>query len=235
MESGPNLRPTLDARPPDIAVLGIGAIEQHGAHLPIGTDWMVACELSKRVAVALNALLLPAIPVSMSECHGSLGGTVWLKPATLAAVVQDIAGCLRRQQILNLLIINCHGGNFILDPTIQELNLAYPGMRILIADENWPSADERPIFERAATDLHAGEIETSLMLFLAPDLVGDQRVDYVPPYGREFLDYVTMDRISPAGVWGSPSQATAEKGTRAMAAQVSAIAAFARQGFGIEP
>jgi creatinine amidohydrolase len=221
---------TSEDRHPNIAVLGIGAVEQHGSHLPIGCDWIIACELSKRVAAELGALLLPAIPVSMSECHGSFGGTVWLKPATLAAVVVDIADSLQRQDIHRLLIVNCHGGNFVLEPILQEYNRVHAGLRIVMSDENWPAvtADGEPIFECAATDLHAGEIETSLMLFLQPELVGDERVDFVPTCGREFLDYVTMERISPCGVWGTPGQGSAEKGAQAMAEQVRSIAAFAR-------
>ena len=109
-------------RHPEIAVLGIGAIEQHGRHLPIGTDWMIAGELSRRVASELNAFLLPTIPISMSECHGSIESTVWIKPATLSAVLQDIASSLNEQGIFKLLVLNAHGGNFILAPTIQELS-----------------------------------------------------------------------------------------------------------------
>ena len=217
---------------PEIAVLGIGAIEQHGRHLPIGTDWIIARELSRRVAAELGALLLPAIPMSMSECHGSFAGTVWLKPATLSAVMGDIVCSLRRQKIYKLLVLNCHGGNFVLDPTLKELNRIYAEMRILLADENWPaSADGRDIFECSGTDLHAGEIETSLMMFLYPELVKDIPLNFVPAFGREFLDYVTMDQFSPGGVWGSPSKATAEKGARAMQAQVAAISAFAQKEF----
>ena len=209
---------------PDIAVLGVGAIEQHGPHLPIGTDWLIAKELSKRVALALNALLLPAIPISMSECHGSFKGTVWLKPATLSAVIKDLVRSLHEQSIHNLLIVNCHGGNFILNPTIQELNHDYPKMKIIISDETWPMfSNDIPIFEQPMTDLHAGEIETSLMMFLYPEFVNSKRADYVPPFGREFLDYVTMDQISPDGVWGCSSLGTTDKGARTMIAQVEKI------------
>jgi len=219
----------------DIAVLGIGAIEQHGSHLPVGTDWMIARELSRRVARVLNATLLPAIPVSMSECHGSLGGTIWLKPATLSAVVRDITCSLQLQRFRYLLIVNCHGGNFILEPTIQELNRTYPDIQVVLADENWPTlAGGKPIFECPDTDIHAGEIETSLMLYLFPDLVKGERTDYVPPYGREFLDYVSMDQISPAGIWGNPGKGSVEKGALAFAAQVDRIEAFARKEFGRE-
>ncbi len=108
-------------------MVGIGAIEQHGRHLPIGTDWMIICELSRRVANELDAWLLPAIPISMSECHGSIAGTVWLKPATLSAVLQDIASSLHAQGIDKVLVLNGHGGNFILEPTIQAINNKFPG------------------------------------------------------------------------------------------------------------
>lgn len=218
---------------PEIAVVGIGAIEQHGRHLPIGTDWMIIRELSRRVANELAAWLLPAIPISMSECHGSIPGTVWLKPATLSAVLQDIASSLHAQGICKLLVLNGHGGNFILEPTIHSLNNKFPDMLIAMPPDVWPAPEnDAPIFETPSTDLHAGEIETSIQLFLNPALVKAERVDFVPPVGREFLDYVTMDLISPDGIWGNPSKGYADKGERAIQAQVKAITDFARQAFG---
>jgi creatinine amidohydrolase len=221
---------------PEIAVIGIGAIEQHGRHLPIGTDWMIAVELSRRVASELNALLLPAIPISMSECHGSMEGTVWLKPATLSAVMQDIVSSLHEQGILKLLVVNAHGGNFILGPTIQELNSKFSNMLVMMAPEEWPTKENGcPIFEASETDLHAGEVETSIILYLNPVLVKPERMDFIPPFGREFLDYKTMDDINPDGVWGSPSKGDANKGERALAAQVESIALFARHVFMGEP
>jgi len=74
---------------PEIAVFGIGAVEQHSIHLPLGTDWLGVSDLTQRVAKELDAFLVPALPFSMSECHGPMAGTVWLKPETLAAVVRD--------------------------------------------------------------------------------------------------------------------------------------------------
>jgi creatinine amidohydrolase len=224
------------AAQPEIAVIGIGAIEQHGRHLPIGTDWMIACELSRRVAMELNAFLLPAIPISMSECHGSIEGTVWLKPATLSAVLQDITSSLHEQGIYKLLVLNAHGGNFILGPSIQELNHKYPDMLIIMAPEEWPIKENGcSIFEEPETDLHAGEIETSILLYLNPGMVKPEWMDYVPPVGREFLDYTTMNAINPEGVWGSPSKGDANKGARAMDAQVKSITVFAHQVFARKP
>jgi creatinine amidohydrolase/Fe(II)-dependent formamide hydrolase-like protein len=86
-----------------------------------------------------------------------------------------------------------------------------------------------PIFETADTEIHAGEIETSTQLYLNPGWVKSDRHDYVPPVGREFLDYIFMAAISSEGVWGSPSYGDAQKGERAIKAQVQAITEFARQ------
>jgi creatinine amidohydrolase len=210
---------------PKIAVFGIGAIEQHGHHLPVATDWITVSEISRRVAEALNALLIPAIPFSMSECHGPMKGTVWIKPATLSAVLQDVAASVRAAGIKRLLILNGHGGNFVLEPTIQHLNQTYPDLLVLMPAEVWGGThDGEPIFETGRLGIH--EAETSTELYLNGPNVGPERFDYVPPVGREFLDYLYMDKICPDGAWGHPSLGEASKGERAVAAQVRSILAF---------
>jgi creatinine amidohydrolase len=216
----------------ETAVFGIGAIEQHGRHLPIATDWTQVKEISRRVAEALGALLLPAIPFSMSECHGPMGGTVWLKPATLSAVLRDVAASLRSQGVHRLLVLNGHGGNFILEPTIQALNQDYPTLRVVMPAEVWaPVPGAEPIFSAPVAGIHAEEIETSMQLFLNPEHVTGERVDYAPPVGREFLDYAFMPLISPDGVWGYATYGEAWKGEAAIAAQVQSVVAFARHAF----
>jgi creatinine amidohydrolase len=216
----------------DIAVVGIGAIEQHGRHLPIGTDWMIIRELSRQVAHELGAWLIPAIPVSMSECHGLMEGTIWIKPSTLSAVLQDIVASLHAQGIHRLLVLNGHGGNFVLGPTIQVLLKRFPDMCIAFPPEGWPLIEnDSSIFERPENDIHAGEIETSIMEYLYPELVKQERIDFVPKVNREFLDYVTMDQINPEGIWGTPSRGNSEKGARTFLAQVKAVTNFAQQAF----
>jgi creatinine amidohydrolase len=214
---------------PKIAVFGIGAIEQHGHHLPVATDWITVSEISRRVAEALNAFLIPAIPFSMSECHGPMKGTVWIKPATLSAVLQDVAASVHAQGIERLLVLNGHGGNFVLEPTIQHLNQTYPDLLVLMIVMMFGREvdhDGEPIFETGHLGIHAGEAETSTELYLNGPNVGDDRVDYVPGVGREFLDYLFMNKISPDGVWGHSSLGNADKGKRAVEAQVQSILAF---------
>jgi len=224
----------IEAARPEVAVFGIGAIEQHSHHLPVGTDWIAVSEISRRVAEEFDAFLIPAIPFSMSECHGPMDGTVWIKPATLAAVLRDVARSLREQGIRKLLVLNGHGGNFVLEPTIQALNQEFSDFFVIMPAEVWAAVEAgEPIYETAGTEIHAGESETSTQLYLNAANVKPARVDYVPPVGREFLDYVFMDAISPDGMWGTSSYGSAEKGERAIAAQVRAIVAFARQAFSL--
>jgi creatinine amidohydrolase len=205
----------LAAIRPDTAVIAIGAIEQHGPHLPVGTDFLWIQELSRRVADGLGAYWVPALPFSMSECHGPTAGTVWLQPETLADVVRDLVSSLEVQGIHRIVLLNGHGGNFVLEPVVQELNASRPDLRLIMPAWYMAGAGEAPIFESAGLEVHAGESETSTQLSFNPEHVGDYRPDYIPPVGREFLDYAFIEQLSPWGVWGNPSKASAEKGQRA--------------------
>lgn len=220
-------------RSPKIAILSVGAVEQHGQHLPINTDLAVAEEISKLVAAELDAFLLPTIPFSLSECHGSIPGTVWLKPDTLAAVISDMVVSIRNAGINQVLIINGHGGNFILGPITRELNSKLPEIRVVLAPEIGSSIQESDsYFEHLNGDIHAGEVETSIQLYLNPGLVRSSSEDYVPPVGREFLDYVTMPELNKNGIWGNPSKASGSKGERFIKDEVIFFVNFALQVFG---
>lgn len=213
---------------PRLAVLPIGSIEQHSRHLPLGTDWIAATALAHRVAADLGAYLLPALPVSMGRCHKPMAGTVWLRPMTLAAAVTDIVRSLAASGITEVVIVNGHGGNFTLEVAAKELNLAHPDLTVILPPLGLRT-DGPPIFETAGREVHAGESETSVMMAIAPELVGDERVDHLPSVGREFLDYAFVGAISPEGVWGTPSLATRDKGERAFEARVRALVRYVRE------
>ena len=215
---------------PEIAVFGIGAVEQHSIHLPLGTDWLGVRDIARRVAEGLDAFLVPSLPFSMSECHGPMPGTVWLKPETLAAVVRDTVLSLYSQGIQRVLIVNGHGGNFVLEAEIRHLNLKYPDLIVLMPPYFISCPREVKIWEQGG-GIHANESETSHQLYINCEHVKDERVDYQPPVGQEFLDYAYMSFISETGVWGYPSHGTAEKGRRSTERRVERIIEWGRTAF----
>jgi len=215
---------------PEVAVFGIGAVEQHSIHLPLGTDWLGVSDITRRVAEALGAFLVPALPFSMSECHGPMAGTVWLRPETLAAVVRDTVLSLYEQGFRRVLIVNGHGGNFVLEAEIRRLNLEHPELIVLMPPFLAPRPGDPRIWDKGV-GIHANEGETSHQLYINREHVKDERIDYQPEVGREFLDYAYIGFISEWGVWGHPSYGTAEKGEKSSALNVERIAEWARGAF----
>jgi creatinine amidohydrolase len=207
-----------------LAVLPIGAIEQHSHHLPIGTDWLGASAVARAVAERLDAFLLPALPYGNSQEHQAFSGTIWLRPDTLARVVVDIVNSLVRHGIRRILIINGHGGNWVLKPTVRELNLSRDDVLVL-----WAGPEVLTRGAASTPELHSGEGETSRMLFLHPNLVAlDRAVDTVPEATSEYLDYVGVGGVSPDGAWGRPTKATAEQGRRLFEQAVENVVNYVR-------
>ena len=229
LDSRSTAREVREGRP-EIAVFGTGATEQHSIHLPVGTDWLGISEMTHRVAAELGAFLVPALPFSMSECHGPMAGTVWLKPQTLAAVVRDTVLSLYAQGFRKVLLMNGHGGNFVLEAEIRRLNLTYPDLIVLMPGDAVRLISGPKILDKGG-EVHAGEGETARQLFINRQIVKDKRVDYMPPVGREFLDYAFIGFISEWGVWGYPTYGTAEKGEKVTIQSVAQVAAWARETF----
>ena len=196
------------------AVLGVGACEQHSHHLPLETDYLLSLHLGRAVAERLGAFLLNPLPYSTSLCHRGFAGTVTLRPDTLRRVVWEIAESVESWGVRYLLLVNCHGGNFVLDPTVREWNMDDRSPFLIMVDGFSGIAD-------LPGDLHSGEGETSIMLYLEPEAVRmDRAVDFVPEHPREDLRHLGMRGISPEGVWGRATAADAVKGKAWFAAAV---------------
>jgi creatinine amidohydrolase len=195
----------------ETAIVPFGAVEQHGHHLPLGTDWIIADALGRALAEALeeDVLLLPAMPFGNSREHMAFPGTITLRPATLAAVLDDIVESLRHHGLRTVIVFSAHGGNWILKPTLRELNFRYPEMTLLWADGALPEEGEM-----IPEDIHAGRGETSSMLHFRPELVRPVTAAMDSPgiVGQEFNDYVGFDKSTRTGAWGRPSEASAERG-----------------------
>ncbi len=197
---------------PELAIIPVGSIEQHGPHLPIMTDWAIATETGKRVAEKMGAFLLPALPVSTCREHMGKKGSVWMEPTTFYQMMHDIIMSLKTQGFKRVGIITTHGGIFITTPLIRDLNAKFqPDLQVAIVSID--NVTVKGVFETQG--LHADESETSQMLAIAPETVHmDRAVDFVPDVPRHYLNYGSIFRATPSGVWGEPTKATAQKGER---------------------
>src|SRR3954454_20002383 len=131
------------ARDADIAVLPVGSFEQHGGHLPLSTDALIACVIAQQVADAYDLLLLPPVTISCSHEHAGWRGTVSISAVTLYAVVKDIAASLRRSGVDTLVVVNGHGGNYVLGNVVQESAGTGTRMALFPAMEDWEGACEQ--------------------------------------------------------------------------------------------
>lgn len=202
-----------------IAILPVGAIEQHGSHLPVGTDAIIAQEIASRLAQRLNAYLLPCLNISSSIEHRESKGTVYMRADTLALVIRDIADSLRYSGFRRLIVFTGHGGNWSLKPMIRQMNRDYEerGMEMvtILIPSNIAGARQGDVINHVQHDLHAGEKETSIMLHLCPDhvesIVPEATHTSVP---QDYMDYFDVADITKDGYWGFPEEATADKGKR---------------------
>lgn len=210
----------------DVALLPVGAIEQHGYHLPLDTDAFDADYLAREVASACSdpkPLVLPLISYGVSYHHRDFPGTISVSPDTLSRMVYEIGMDIARQGVNKLFIINGHGGN---GPTLHfAAQMINRDAHIFTCVDSGDTSDaDIDAIATTQSDVHAGEIETSTSLSNRPGLVQMDRAEKcVPEFSNRYLDfsskrgvgwYAYTSRISQSGVMGDPTVATAEKGDR---------------------
>lgn len=237
--------PQIDALDRDrtVVMLPLGSVEQHGAHMPVGTDSMIAHALCCAVAEKRGAsVVLPPLWYGFSAHHMRFPGSITLKAETMLAVVGDVVGSLVAHGFRRVLVVNGHGGNAgLVDVLSATLGNRHYGRARIAGVTYFHLARERIDAIRTSPSGgtgHAGEFETSVMLHLAAHLVHMDKAQTVyPDPGSRYLTtdltgasavrtYLDFADLSASGTLGDPSHADADKGRAFFEAVVEALAAF---------
>lgn len=225
----------------DTVLLPVGAIEQHGPHLPLDTDAFDAEYLAKQVAGACSQpkpLVLPLVPYGVSYHHEDFKGTVSVGNDTLSRMIYDIGMSVARNGFKKLVIINGHGGNApALHFAAQRIN---QDARIFVCVDTGETSDvDMEQIVETPNDVHAGEIETSTSLAIRPHLVRMDRFQAeIPEFSSRYLNftsrrgvswYAHTQKISSSGVMGDPTKASEEKGKKIWEIMIRHLVAFVEQ------
>jgi creatinine amidohydrolase len=237
-----------------VAVLPVGATEQHGAHLAMSVDTdlpqAVIARALAMVGPELSALVLPPLAYGKSTEHEHVPGTLSLSAATLLAILDDLGASVARAGVRKFLMFNGHGGNrAVLEIAARDLRARHG---LITAHCAWDDlVDTAPIVgaDEARGGLHAGDVETSAMLAARPDRVrphlarpgASAHVGWERAYrhlglsgGRARPGWLMHD-LSAGGVSGDPSLASADKGTRLIEGSARGLAGLLAELDRFEP
>lgn len=211
-----------------LGVLCVGSCEQHGNYLPVGTDGLIGWRLVEEAAEHSDGrvLLLPLQWVGYSSHHRAFPGYLTLSQDVMLHYLLELGSCVFEQGLEKLLIVNSHGGNqSCLQTLVNELGARYGNRSLLV--RYWDLIEESVSDERVSQPGgmgHAGEFETSLMMYLYPKLVRGERFGtreaaegnaYHHPdmfAKNKVYQYKPFEEYSPGGNVGQPQYASAQKG-----------------------
>ncbi len=219
----PEVRAEIDAGR-DTIVVPFGAVEQHGPHLPLGTDAIFGDEIGVLVTERLDAFLAPTVRIGCSSHHLAFAGTLSVEDETFYRVAGDVTRALAAHGFRRIILLPTHGGNFRpLGEAVQRME-ALAGVRVitfpdvsLLLNAILPTASSLGV-TTAEGGVHAGEWETSMMLAFRPELVRMEKAeagytgDLMAGVQRFFAEGV--DSIAENGVFGDPRRASAEAGRK---------------------
>jgi creatinine amidohydrolase len=225
-----------------LVILPAGSVEQHGPHLPTGTDIYAANVISHAVAERMDGLVLPGGPLGVTPMHMPFEGTITLTPDTYMRVVTETCVSTAKHGAKYLMILNWHEGNIPSLAIAAEALHREHGMTVLTVQACYVAAE---LFGKDYGGLtHGGEIEALAVLAHRPELVHLERIDMSSDHelGRK-MDKLRRTRayqpvltnilsIAPTGWYGSPEQATVEKGLHMLNGIADAIAKEAAEIYG---
>jgi creatinine amidohydrolase len=235
----PEIEEMVQCRPHEVALLPVGATEQHGPHLPTGTDTIIATELSLAVSALTGAPVLPALSIGCSYGHGTkLAGTLSVPPERLSDLVRDAVEWTAATGVTRVLAVNGHFGN---QPSLaiagDHLRHSHPELRFGVL--NWWTLTPAISAETLADgeDVHANRAETALMMAVAPEHVRLEQLSLAddPDRTEGLVFRYTVPSLSRNGVTGCPSNATPDLGRRLHAQIVQAMCSSVERGRTEEP
>lgn len=214
----------LVERGESLCLLAVGATEQHGRHLPIATDTIIADAVCGEASARTGVPLLPTLSVTSSQAHTTKWpGTLALSPRTLIGVAVEIARWVRASGFAKLLVVNGHVGNVApLRVAVDEIRHAGE-LRVGLVHWFELTSEIAAFVREDAVDWHAHRAETALMLHLRPDLVRMEAIIDDPDRTEGLVLSYTVAETSRDGLTGSPSLATADEGARVFEEIVSAL------------
>jgi creatinine amidohydrolase len=233
-------------------VLPVAAVEQHGPHLPLATDRLIAEYFAEELNGRLGShvLTLPSMPVGCSEHHMEFAGSLTLDQETFVAVAKQYLHSAWRHGFRNFLVLNAHGGNQgVCQVLLEQFGATHPDCQVATATW-WRVAAEGllTLNESGPGGIgHACEFETSLMLLIAPHLVDMGMAPVranVPTFGWAEGDLIrapraglfrSMKQMTPSGVYGEPAAASAEKGRKIAEIVCAALVEIVRDLAGNRP
>jgi creatinine amidohydrolase len=239
----------------DMVIIPLGSTEQHGPHMPLGTDFYEAMGMSKKISARTGVVVAPVLFSGYSLYHSGFAGSLSLKPETMEEVLFETAEILMKYGFRRFMFFNYHGGNYVVESkVIHRINHTTEAYAVAIgAGASFQTySDDIP----GIYDTHAGINETSIMLYLKPELVKMERAEKpkfkASPKIQEIIDLGRKDpvlytllstvqgvpeetkkggashELSNNGIWstGDPRKATRERGERTVNAMVSSAVKF---------
>lgn len=226
--------------PESVLLLPVGAVEQHGPHLPLAVDHVIAHETATavvdEVGDELDVWQLPTLSISKSNEHAWSPGTLWYSAETMLAMLRDLGRCLATTGAQRLVLLNGHGGNTTLLATaLRELRVEFGFKTFLVHPSVPPAYGGTAPAEELGMGIHGGLNETSVFMHLRPDQVDLSLAERKVPEGIAHNEFVKFggsvmfgwlsNDFDPDGYIGDPTGATADLGKQLFEANVAHLAA----------
>ncbi|MDU0332883.1 creatininase family protein [Paenibacillus barengoltzii] len=219
----------------DKVIFGVGAFENHGNHMPFGTDALISNILSEKLAERVEGLMvLPPINYGLSEHYNKFPFTVSLTPETITNVIKDILNEIVRNGITKIIIMNGHDGNIApIELAARAVKVQHPHVTIASLNDWWVAAGK--MVPEGTFDVwnglgHAGEGETSMGLALFEEWIEMEHAKGVVPELPEFVEIKwRFEELTNTGASGDPSVATKEKGKLLEEAVLNVLENFIRE------